>query len=775
MNILRSYKRTRLFLWVNITGLAIGLATCIMLILFVINELSYDKHFANNERIVNLLSVIEENGNTSYYGINLRRAYSELPGKIPGIEAAVQIYDAGKVEVINKPEHFQNLRLLFTDPEFFSVFQLKFIEGTPQTALADMNSIVLTREKAEAIFGNTGDAIGKKLIVEEHELNVAGVVEQLPSNTHFSFDILARMAPSFEEYGGLEFITYYLIKPDASVADVSASIEKEYTAIMEPFAAYFNGKGYGYTQKLTDIYLHSKADRQLWKSNSMSFIWLLSGLALFILLLAVTNFINMFMAQGETRMNEIGIRKANGARIQDIVRQFFTEVSTIVFIAFVLAFVLAVIATPYFSELINKDIELSQLMSPLFIMYIVVLFVITVILSAFYPSFYLSRFNPLDILGKRIRLSKRRLNTIVVVFQSIITIILISFILVINRQTTFLENIPLGYNPENVVSAIPTKSVRSGYTALKQELLSFPEVKMVSSSHHTIGSGPSGQLIGLLDDREKNFSINEYRIMPELCELMEFKLREGEFYKETAPDSLRQVVLNEAAIKMLGLSYPVVGKQVNYNGPSEIIGVVKDFYYGEPAYTIQPIILSRTNRVGLIYIKFDTNVSQSKAQEIIVTAFRKFDPDFYPNTIWSKEIYTQKFESIKTQSKIMMIGSFLSIFIAMLGLVAMHLYTTMRRTKEIGIRRVNGASPENIFILLSRDIIKWIVVAGIIAIPIVYYVASEWLNNYTNRASLDWIIFILPVLVQCATAFAVTSGVSMRVLSKNPVEALKTE
>lgn len=775
MNILRSYKRTRYFLWVNITGLAIGLAASIMLLLFIINELSYDKHLANKERILNMVTMLEENGNTHTYGITLRKAYRELPSKVPGIEAATQIYDAGNVEVINKDEHFQNLRQVYADPEFFTVFPMKFIEGTPQAALENMKSLVLTRSKAEAMFGSTSAAFGKTLKIGEDEVIVSAVVEELPKNTHFTFDVLGRIPQYMEEFGGLEFVVYYLIKPDVSTTDVSAAIEKEYSSELEPWASYFNGKAHGTIQNVTDIYMHSLSADRFWKQGSMTFIWLLSGLALFILILAITNFINLFMAQGETRMNEIGIRKTNGARIEDIIRLFFREVSVIVFGAFVIGFILAVICTPYFADLIRKDIDLIQLVNPLFILCIIALFIITVILSAFYPAFYLSRFSPLDILGKRIKLSKRRLNTIVVVIQSIITIILISFILVIDKQSNYLQNIPLGYNPDEVVSFPTTRAITESYEAVKQELLTLPEVKMVSGAHHTVGVGGSGQGIALLDNKEKSFSINEYRIRAGLCELMGFQLLEGEFYREETPDSIRQIIVNEATIKMLGLDYPVTGRQVDYKGPAEIVGVIKDFYYNNPASTVQPIVLSRIRWGGQIYIKFDENVSRNKAEEITQNTLRKFDPNFYLNPKWSKDIYDQKFSTIKTQTKVIAISSFLSILIATLGLIAMHLYTTMRRIKEIGIRRVNGADKASIFTLLSRDIVIWICVAGAIAVPVVYYYATDWLNNYTNHTSLGWSIFVFPVLIQCVIAILVTSLVSLRVLSRNPIEALKNE
>ncbi|RNC64229.1 ABC transporter permease [Proteiniphilum sp. X52] len=780
MNILRSYKRTRFFLWVNITGLAIGLAVSIMLILFVVNELSYDKHFANKERIVRLLTIWERQDQATSYAINMRKAYTELPPKIPGLEAAVQLYNTGSVEVIYDKERFQNVRSLCVDPEFFKIFQMKFVEGNAQTALANNNSAVLTRQQAEIIFGSPQKAMDQIVQVLNQDFVVSAIVEKLPASTHFSFDALVSMhaiSHWMEGMLGLEFQTYYLIRPDASLHDVRNAIEKEYSAITAAFGESFNARIYGKTDKLTDVYLHSDAvSGNIGKVGDMRLVWLLSGLALFILLLAVSNFINLFIAQGETRMSEIGIRKTNGAAIGDIVRQFFSEVSGIVLIAFIIGVLLTIILAPYFSELIRREIDMTQLWNPTFILSAAGLFVVTVVSSAFYPALYLSRFSPLDILGKRIRFSKRRLTVGVVIFQSIITIVLVSFILVINSQTNYLKNIPLGYNPENVVTIPLNSTIRNSFEAIKQELLSVPEIKQVSGAQHLFGMGGSGQRIGLLDNKEAKHSINEYRIMPGIAELMELQLLEGDFFKENAPDSVNQVVLNEAAVKMLGLSSPVAGKSVMYTwGITEVVGVVKDFCYAYPADKIAPIALSKTSGGSLLYARFREGTDRKEALEKTLAVFHQFDPDFMLNPMWSEDIYTQKFETFSTTSKIITIASLLSVFIAMLGLVAIHLYTTVRKTKEIGIRRINGATSEAIFSLLTGDIVKWIMIAGVIAVPIIYYMATNMLNQYANHTSLSYMMFVIPILIQCLIAILATSGVTWWALQQNPVNALKKE
>ncbi|MDR2086223.1 MAG: ABC transporter permease [Dysgonamonadaceae bacterium] len=776
MNIFTSHKRTRFFLWVNITGLAIGLAASILLVLFVVNEWTFDKHWANHERIVRLLTVSERDDNVRYIPINLRNAFTELPAKTPGVEAATQLYRLGEIEIAVAEKRFQNAKGLLVDPGFFRVFQLKFVEGTPETALVSENSTVITRRYAEILFGSPQEAMNKTVSSMDREYVVSGVVEELPKNTHFRFDLLAsiRSIPLLNEAGGLEFHTYYLIREGVSLEDTRRAIEKEYTELAKIWSERVGSrKTVGLTEMLDDVYLRSKADWGLDKTGSMRFIRLLTALALFILLLAVTNFINLFVTQGETRMNEIGIRKANGAQIKDIVHQFFSEVSLIVLIAFAGGFLLAVAAAPHFGELINKNIDLIQLLNPLFIASVLLLFLLTVVLSAFYPALYLSRFSPLEILGKRLKFSKRRLTAGVVIFQSGLSIILLSVVLFLYKQTVYLEHLPLGYNPKQVMSVVVNKTIAESYRAVGEELLKHPEVKSVSGSQHIFGGGCSGQVIAPWENQEKRMEVNEYRLMTGMPELMELELVEGRFWSESDPDSVYTLIVNEAAARMLGGS--PTGKSFLYWERAEVIGVVNDFYYDNPVLSVAPIVLSRVNYPAIINIRFDDKAGMIRAQEIAENVFRQFDPDFVLNPLWNEQIYSGKFKEIKTLTQIVLIASLTSLFIAMLGLLAIHLFSAMRRRKEIGVRRIHGAEAPSIFLLLSLNVLKWIGWAAIVAVPGAVYVISEIQKQYANHLPLEWTLFVLPIIMQCLVALITTAGVNLSVLSQNPVKALKIE
>jgi putative ABC transport system permease protein len=770
MKLFNAYKKTKFFLAVNIFGLAVGLAAAIMLILFVINEWSYDRHFENAERIVSVNAVIETANVVEHIPKNSRTAYTELPSRVPGIEAAVQILD-DPVEVRYGEERFQDVKLFYTDPEFLKVFQMKFVEGSP-LALDDISSLVITRPRAEAIFGSAEDAIGKALKIGDSDYTVSAVVEPLPLNTSFKFDVLVR---NTFEWNSFEFYTFYLIEKGQSVDDVRRAIEKEYTTMAEPFSAEIDGRVYGETDLFTDMYLNAKADWTIGKRNTMDFLWMLSALALVILLFAITNFVNLFTAQGETRMKEIAVRKTYGAGISDLVRQLFAEVGAVVVVAFALGMVLAVQLTPYFSRLIQKEIDISQFFNPLFLACIAGLLVVTVVLSASYTSFYLSRQNPLDIFGRRLSFFKnRRLTTAIVCFQSMVTIVLISLASIVGKQADYLKDIPVGYDPRNVMRAISNSVLSESYDAVIQELTALPFVESASGSTHTIGrSGSySGGGIKLLST-EYDTSVAEYRIYPGLGELMRFELVEGDFFDDNDPG--RVIVLNETAVKTLGLQYPVVGRQVDYYGPATILGVVRDFVFDEPENPIQPLVFSRATVLNLIYVRLREGTDRLQAREAIQTTLRKFDPGYTLSAMWSEDVYEDKFSEINNRGRIIFTGSLLSIVLAMMGLVAIHLYSAAKRTKETGIRRILGATRGEIFMLLSGDMLKWILIAGVVAVPVAWWLAGRMFSTTENHVDLNWTMFVIPILIQLAVALVITSGVSVRVSSTNPVKSLKYE
>lgn len=773
-DITRSFKRSRLFTTINIIGLSIGLAVAIMLILFVLNEYSYDRHFTDSDRIVSLNTVLinASSGEKRQLSNCTREGLTEIPKTIPGIEAATQMNNIfNDVELSYANEHFQNLKRLYTESNIFDIFDIKILIGSPKS-LDEPNTIIMTDKYAKIIFGSVNDAIGKRVSIKKKDFTIGAIVKELPQNTHFSFDILANIK-DIQQMLQLDYNTFYKIEKGRSVEDVSRAIEKGYTQSLEKVGKWEGA--YGVVEKLTDIYLHTQSGKTLEKKGDSNLLRLLVVISILILSLAITNFVNLYIAQGETRTLEIGIRKTNGARRKNLIIQFFSEIASIVLVSFIIAFILALLILPYFTTLVNKNIDLHLLKTPLVVVSIVLTFLITISLSASYPALYLSRFNVMDILASRLRFTKRKLATVVIVFQSVISISLLAYIVVINSQIAYLKTLPIHYNPKGVMMVNLNDEKHS--KAIEQELQQIPEVKETAMSDGIWGTGARGQKIKLSGE-EVDKSIREYVVKPGLCEMMEVELVEGNLFQKDDPKNEEYLILNETAVKHLGLTYPVVGKTVIYKGskPMEIIGVVKDFIYDSPQDQIEPLAIGSYDWMYYtLNIRFDDHISRSHAQSLIENTIKKIDSEFTLKPIWAEDIYNNKFKVHSQQTQILSYSSTLAILISMLGLLAIHFYTVTRRTKEIAIRRISGATGKSLFTTLSTDTFKWILVAGVIAIPMVYYIANNWLNDYANRVSLNIWIFALPIIIQLMIALITTSGITLKVLSRNPVEALKSE
>lgn len=779
LSLSNSWKRSKAFLIVNITGLAIGLTVSILLLMYVMNEWSYDRHFTNKDRIVQLNAATTVEGNHYIEPLCIRSAYTDLPQNIPGIEKAVQLYRGSEVEVIRKPERFQNLKLLYSDPEFFDFFEMKFVYGTAANALINPYSAVLTRPRAEAIFGKA-NPVGQTFTVEGSEFTVTAVVEKLPANTHFSFDVLASMksVSYLKDMGGQEFFTYYLINPGMSKEQVCGSIKKSYSASLATRFSGFKASFDAITLPLTRIHLFSKAGYGLSEPGSLQSVLLLVGLALLILILAITNFVNLFIVQGNNRMTEVGIRKTNGAGIWEVSKQFFGEASAVVLISFVIGISAAIILRPSFSLLINKNIEPSLFYNPVFVGGAVLLILFTITLSASYPAFYLSRFKPVDILRKSASdRSKNRFTSSIVVFQSVITIVLIATMLIVNKQTNYLKSIPAGFNAQNVlIVGKPGDQITNHYDALKQGLQNIPGVKMVSSAEgNLVGGATSGEGIYRYDDNSRSQkSIRGCRVFSQFSDVMEFNLKEGNFFKENDSRNDKYVVLNEEAVKMLGFQHPV-GEKVVMDKPMEVIGVVKNFIFESPAEQVAPIAFVYSKNPRYIYIRFEPSVNKMKAISLILPVFRKYDPDFVLNSTWSDDIYDGKFSREKNVARIIFTSTLLSLIIALLGLFAVHSFAIARRIKEIGIRKISGSTTWSIIVLLSGKVLLRSGISAVISLPLAWIIGRHWLETYSNRIQIGLLLLLIPLIIHTLIALLATFLVSYKAATRNPVEALRYE
>jgi len=784
MNIFRIVRRDTLTLLTNVIGLSLGLAATILLTVFIQFELSFDRHFSHGDRIYRLNTIWISQGGTMETAINLRQAYTEIPEKVAGIEAAIQLYRGFNVEVAEGENRHKELELLYSDPDFFQIFDLKMLAGSAESALKEPNTVVLTEKTAMRIFGKL-DVVGQTLIMQEVLYSVSGIVEDIPPNTHFSFDMIMPMeAVSYlDQMGGLEFFTYYLIEEGVDPGPVLETIGKENSGTLTERFSSFEGSTFdSRLEALKELHLHTAVSWDLTAPGSMKTIYIMLFITIAVMGLALSNFINLYILNGAKRSKEIGIRKVNGASRRQMIRQFYQETTLVVSIAFVLGTVLSILLLPSFASIMQRDSFAEVSGTPALYLVMLTIFIVTILLSGFYPALLLSRESPVALIRGAVNPAgdKRILLRVVSVVQICIAVCLLTILLGINTQIRFLKNHPLGYNPENVVVISNLNQELTGnYPALRDKLLNLNGIEEVAASSHTIGAGNSGQSIRMhSDEPDQVKGINEYRIWPGICQLYQFKLAAGRFLDPERTPDRSGVILNVEAANMLGVSpQELIGESVvMFSDPMEVIGVVEDFNYQSAARKVAPLVLTAySDGIRNIAIRTSPGTDPQEIRLAIDETIRSFDPDYVMIYRLATDLIEGYYVSEERMQKILLSGSLLSILIVLLGIYALVSHNMVRRTKEIGIRKVMGGNTREMMILVYTSTLKWTLIASVLAIPLSLLYLRAWLSDYAVRIPVFWWIFVISIVIVVLFQTIITLGKTRRTARRNPVEALRYE
>lgn len=781
IKILKNFKRSPMLLFVNLPGLAIGLAAFILLMIYVVHETSFDQHFPTKSRVYRLYNTIIEDNTAHTYPICSSKAYTEIPAEIPEIEKACQIYRGGRVILTKEEAQYTVNSLLYVDSEFFDVFGLELLQGEKEQALQVSHQMILTQSVAQSIFGDKS-CLGEVLRIRGEDYQITGVIADLPKTTHFQFDILVSMKSVYSGiyYGGLEFFTYYLLDKNSDPKAIELKIAERNNKIVFDIFNAENVTIRSGIEPLTSLHLHTRADFDLSQKGSMRQIILVGALAAFILLIAIINFINLYIFQGEKRLLEIGIRKSYGATPGSLRRMFYLETALIILPAFALALLLAQAGISYFSRLMWVDLSFQDIISPSNILMMAVFLVLLVFLAGSYPAHFLSRLPLIDAVQGGIKSVHRKkwLSVSSVVLQFFISILLIVSLLVLYGQISYMKNIPLGFNPDKVVGIsnfnVP---IHDKADAIEQELQKLTFVEQLGSSGHFMGGGVSGQGVYLFgQSEEKGKSINEYRVQPGFCEVMELQLAAGRFFRDT-PSDKSTIILNQSAVKMLGLADPV-GQSLIMHGdePLKIIGVVEDFYYNENAgQKIEPLCLTAySDQVNVFYLKILGEFTQDR-REAVAKVFHDFLQDYQFSNFSLGDRFAGKYAVEDRFFSMVLSGTILAIFLSFIGMYALSGYNVERRTKEIGIRKVHGSSTFQVVIKLLNDILIWVVLAMIPAFLVAYIAMRQVLMNFVNKVSLSPFYFFLGGIIALTIATLAILYKTIAAANQNPVESLRDE
>jgi len=796
----RHLWKKKLYSLINVSGLAIALTCMVLSILYFKNERSFDSFHKNNPHLfrINIIYKDTKTGFVERTGGTGQVQGPAFKNQVPEIKDYARVFSGDIIENVKSSDKAFNLSTDFADSTFFKVFSFPLLYGNPNTCLSDKHAIVVTEKTALKFFGTT-NAIGKRLEVADAggqdslfaSFTVSAVTKNLPDNSSIQFDILIPFSYfqtllKENEWLNMSYLgTFVVVQPQADLK----KIEQEFVSIHNANAKEQlkqEGKTSGlekqtsyWLQPITDIHLHpyySGKSREGGSSNGSSpvYSYFLMGIALFILVMASINFINLNIGNSLNRAKEIGVRKINGSNKRQIFFQFLIESSITCIAALCIAFVLTQSLLPFFNQLADQQISLAALLDWKLFCYFICLLVINVLLAGLYPAYVLSNFKPAEVLYNKIALSGRNwLGKSLVTLQFSIAIVLIIGSIIYYKQMDFIRTKDLGYNPDNIIRVdIPNRrDAKTIYTAFTNELSKEPGIKQISLEAWT---NDIKVYVG------NNAVVSDYKVvLPSYIPLLEIPLKEGRNFSDSYPtDKTNAVIVNEAFVKAAGLKNPIgTSVQINdwYTKDATIIGVVKDYHFNSLKEMIQPAILGVNNLwEGTILLKIDKRrqkQSLAALEKIYKTAIPGSE---YSYTFWDERNAKDYSEEIKWQ-KIISAATVLSILICCLGLFGLTHLATHLRVKEIGIRKVLGASVISIASLISRDFIKLVLIAILIATPVAWYFMNQWLQDFAYRTTISWWIFLSAAIIAIAIAVITVSFQAIKAAVSNPMKSLRTE
>jgi putative ABC transport system permease protein len=796
---LRNLFRNKLYTFINIFGLAIGLAACLMIYLWVQDELSYDRFHQNATRIyrverkVDFRDIHSQAPITSGpYGPALVRDYAE-------VENFARL-DKNELSIKDHTNTFHRQNLIFTDNSIFEVFDFRLEEGDPQAALTQPRSIVLTRAQAIKYFG-TEDVIGRSLTVDWDEkmtdFQVTGILEAVPQSSHVHFDMLGsistypdeNLTPWFNNF----IHTYVLLKEGASAVELEKKLPEfltkymaaEFTAFLGPDAD-INDVFQLKMNPLLKIHLQPAEQFEIEPQGSMTSVYIFSMIAILILVIACINFMNLSTARANKRAKEVGIRKTIGAYKHQLWRQFLSESVLLAFIALILAVLLIIVFLPVFNAIANKHLSTGFFFMSLNSLVLIGITLLTGLLAGLYPAFYITAFEPAKVL-KGSALSgtgKSVFRRSMAVLQFVISITLIIGTLIIYKQMEYIQNKSLGFDKENVV-LITTESqtVRQNIDFFRNTLIDDARIISVSGSSNVPGSSIFSDTVFKRGDSDELYSLIYMTTDYDFVDTYKFRVAQGrQFSREFGTDIQGALLINEAAAREIGYTpEEAVGKKLNRaTSPEEfiegtIVGVVENFHFKSLHRIIEPFVLILDpDRLRIISVRIppgDVRETLNFIRQIWVETFpeEEFEYRFLDDRI------NLLYESEGKMRTIFLIFAVLSIFVACLGLFGLAAFTAQQRTKEMGVRKVLGASEFNVFVLLSKEFAKWVFVANIIAWPVAYLMMTKWLQNFAYRMNLGLWPFVLSAGAAFVIALFTVSYQSIRAALTDPVDSLRYE
>jgi putative ABC transport system permease protein len=783
---LRSLQKNKLYSFINVSGLAVGVATAILICLWIQNEVSHDRFHPNIDRLYLLNNRDKNNGGVYVWNNTCKPLGPAIQKDYPEVERVVRVNNSGANFLISNDDKHFSIHGDFVDTGFFSLFNFPLLEGNPATALNSVKNIVLTKQLAKKLFGDQ-DAMGKTVRVDSADyLTVTGVLKDLPGNTDFQFDYLlpwsyfSKLNPNDNDnWGNSNVLTFVTLKPKVPVSEFDRKVANIIIAHSKPGQA----TNKVFAQPFKDAWLYSKAENGQYAGGRIELVQLFSLIAVFILLIACINFTNLSTARSEKRAKEVGIRKVSGALRSSLIVQFISESILLSLVAGLLAVGIVQLVLPAFNKVVGARLSIDY-SNPWYWIWTLLFILLTGVMAGIYPAFYLSSFQPVKVLKGSFKPVKALLSPrkILVVLQFTFAIALIICTIIVQGQIRFAQNRESGYRRDNLAFVIMFGEARKNYELIKKGLLSGGAATAVAqtSAPMTENWGNGNGFVwkeSNSDDSKTNFNI--FSADKDFSATMNLRLLQGRNidYDSYKTDSTA-VLLNEAAVTEMRLKHPVGEVIKSIYSPLElhVIGVVKNFILESPYEPVKPMMIAGP-AFGYMVINFriSEHPSYGKNLQKAEKVFSEYNPQYPFNVRFYDKEYVLKFADEQRVGTLVGLFAALTIFISCLGLFGLAAYMAESRIKEIGIRKVLGASVTDITGLLSKEFLRLVSISFVIASPIAWLVMHSWLASYPYRIAIEWWVFALTGLLSIFIALATVSFQAVKAALANPIRNLRTE
>jgi putative ABC transport system permease protein len=787
----RNLLRYKYYSLINIAGLAIGLAACWLLLLYVQRETSYDTFYPDADRIYRVVN------HATWEGGNLHLATSSAPfaaalkKDYPEIEQTTRVDAEGGAALKYGEKKLEVGDMLMVDSTFFHVFDFPFIAGDAFTALSQPNSLVLTRSLAEKLMGSAPDAIGKTVLTEDSTVySVTAVMEDVPANSHFSFSALRLIPPHYNEDGWQDFnvYTYLLLQPGTSAKTLESKLPGFFGRYLKPRMGNVAYKME--LQQVHDIHLRSHLDYEMSSNGNILYIYIFLCIGLLTLLIACINYMNLATARASARVKEVGVRKSLGSGRDDIARMFLTESMLLTFISALVAMGLVALLLPWFNTFTDSHIILWQFGVAKTVGVILLLSVLTGLLAGIYPAVFMSGFRIINSLKGRLgSTGHASFRKGLVTFQFIIAIVLTASTMVAYDQLQYVMQKNLGFNKDQVLSFhIPDQQMRSRIPALKQQLLRNPLIQQVATASNPIGKNNIGGRGYFFEEngtiQTSTYMAQSYMVDADYLKTMGITLLSGRNFSDTGVSDISHAVLvNETLVKAMNWQQPL-GKRVQQlkdaSGAREeriVVGVIKDFHIYSLQHKIAPLVLQMPLSAGdqdNVYVKV-SKAGIPATVAYVEKVFHSFDPAHHFNYSFLDQNFAKQYAGEQKQEVIFMMFAMLALFIACLGLFGLAAFTAVQRTKEIGVRKTLGASAGSIVKMLSKDFLQLLLVAAALAFPITWWIMDRWLSHFAYHVGISIWVFVLTGGAIVVIALATVSFHALKAAMANPVKSLRAD